>query len=91
MTIHRSKGLEWDNVFVAGFALGMIPHHRSVRWMDENRTVLSDESLEEERRIAYVAVTRAKSQVFLSWPRKHQTRTLSRSPFTDEMPTIVDI
>ncbi|MBV9851306.1 MAG: UvrD-helicase domain-containing protein [Armatimonadetes bacterium] len=88
MTIHRAKGLEWPNVFVVGFAFGMLPHHRSLRWQDEDRTQLLADSIEEERRLAYVALTRAKSRVYLSWPLQHQTRALTRSPFLAEMPSL---
>jgi DNA helicase-2/ATP-dependent DNA helicase PcrA len=80
MTIHRAKGLEWPTVFVVGFAFGMIPHHRSLRWRDDD--------IEEERRLAYVALTRAKSRVYLSWPLQHQARSLTRSPFLGEMPSL---
>lgn len=88
MTIHRAKGLEWPTVFVVGFAFGMLPHHRSLRWHDEEKTQLHADSLEEERRLAYVALTRAKQRVYLSWPLQHQTRALSRSPFLGEMPSL---
>ncbi len=88
MTIHRAKGLEWPHVFVVGFAFGMLPHHRSLRWEDDEKTHLLADSLEEERRLAYVAITRARERVYLSWPLLHQTRTLSRSPFLGEMPSL---
>ena len=64
MTIHRAKGLEWPVVFVVGFAFGMLPHHRSLRWLDDDKTQLLADSIEEERRLAYVAITRAKQRVF---------------------------
>ena len=88
MTIHRAKGLEWPTVFVVGFAFGMLPHHRSLRWLDDEKTQLVGDSIEEERRLAYVAITRAKERVYLSWPLQHQTRALSRSPFLSEMPSL---
>jgi len=88
MTIHRAKGLEWPVVFVVGFAFGMLPHHRSLRWLDDDKTQLAGDSIEEERRLAYVAITRAKQRVFLSWPLQHQTRALTRSPFLGEMPSL---
>ena len=91
MTIHRAKGLEWPTVFVVGFAFGMLPHHRSLRWLDDDKTQLAADSLEEERRLAYVAITRAKERVFLSWPLQHQTRALSRSPFLSEMPSLPEL
>lgn len=57
MTVHSAKGLEFTNVFVAGMEDGIFP---SGRCFD------SDEELEEERRLAYVAITRAKKQLFVS-------------------------
>ncbi|MDQ2687390.1 MAG: ATP-dependent helicase [Armatimonadota bacterium] len=88
MTIHRAKGLEWPTVFVVGFAFGMLPHHRSLRWLDDDKTDLIADSIEEERRLAYVALTRAKQRVYLSWPLQHQTRSLTPSPFLKEMPSL---
>jgi DNA helicase II / ATP-dependent DNA helicase PcrA len=88
MTIHRAKGLEWDVVYVVGFAQGMIPHHRSLQFFDEEKTQLIPDSIEEERRLAYVALTRAKRTVHFSWPKQHLSRSLSRSPFLSEMSTL---
>lgn len=65
MTVHASKGLEFAYVFVTGLEEGLFPHSR-----DEN---LSEEDSEEERRLFYVAVTRAKKRLFLSYA---QTRTI---------------
>jgi superfamily I DNA/RNA helicase len=56
-TIHRAKGLEFDHVWIAGAEEGRLPHSRSVREGQE----------EEERRLAYVAVTRAKRTLHASW------------------------
>jgi superfamily I DNA/RNA helicase len=86
MTIHRAKGLEWPCVFVVGFAMNLLPHHRSLRYVDGR---LLPESLEEERRLAYVAITRAKETFALSWPQYHNKKALGPSPFLDEMPTLV--
>jgi DNA helicase-2/ATP-dependent DNA helicase PcrA len=58
MTIHLAKGLEFDSVFIAGVAEGLLPHGRSLD--DEN-------SLEEERRLMYVAMTRARKHLYLSF------------------------
>lgn len=57
MTVHSAKGLEYDNVFVVGMEEGIFP---GIRSMD------SPEDLEEERRLAYVAITRAKKKLYLS-------------------------
>lgn len=58
MTIHLAKGLEFENVFIAGAAEGLLPHIRSID---------NDLSLEEERRLMYVAMTRAKKKLHVSF------------------------
>jgi len=58
MTIHMAKGLEFNNVFIAGASEGVLPHERSIADNDE---------LEEERRLMYVAMTRAKQNLFISF------------------------
>lgn len=88
MTIHRAKGLEWPCVFVVGFAMNLLPHHRSLRYVDGE---LIRDSLEEERRLAYVAITRAREQFFLSWPQFHNGKALGPSPFLQEMPTLAPL
>ncbi|MGB7957694.1 MAG: UvrD-helicase domain-containing protein [Minisyncoccia bacterium] len=57
-TIHLAKGLEFDTVFIAGAAEGILPHIRSID---------NDDSLEEERRLMYVAMTRARKKLFISF------------------------
>lgn len=57
MTVHSAKGLEFENVFVTGLEDGIFPSSRSFD---------SEEDLEEERRLAYVAITRAKKKLFLT-------------------------
>ena len=88
MTIHRAKGLEWPCVFVVGFAMNLLPHIRCLRYVNGE---LLPESLEEERRLAYVAITRAKDQFFLSWPQFHNGKSLGASPFLGEMPTLAPL
>ncbi len=56
MTVHVAKGLEFDNVFIAGVNEGMLPHERSMT---------SDSQVEEERRLMYVAMTRAKKMLYI--------------------------
>jgi len=65
MTLHSSKGLEFDYVFMVGMEEGILPHSRS--FVDEN-------GLEEERRLCYVGITRAKEKIFLSFAENRQTR-----------------
>ena len=67
MTVHAAKGLEFDVVFIAGLEDGLFPHQRA------NESSVSPEEAEEERRLFYVAVTRARKKIFLSYA---QTRTI---------------
>ena len=57
MTVHSAKGLEFDNVFIIGMEEGIFPH---------NRSLFDSEELEEERRLCYVAITRAKKRLWLT-------------------------
>jgi DNA helicase-2/ATP-dependent DNA helicase PcrA len=57
-SLHAAKGLEWDVVFLAGLAEGTMPIVHAQ----------TDDAIEEERRLLYVGVTRAREQLFLSWP-----------------------
>ncbi len=63
MTLHSAKGLEFPVVFIAGCEEGLFPHSRSS---------LNPEEMEEERRLAYVGITRAKHQVYLTFCRQRQ-------------------
>jgi DNA helicase-2/ATP-dependent DNA helicase PcrA len=58
-TIHQAKGLEWKQVFVIGLVEGQFPHYKVYDHPEE---------LEEERRLFYVAVTRAKDELYLTYP-----------------------
>ena len=82
MTIHASKGLEFPVVFIAGAEEGLIPHARSV---EEN-----DGNVEEERRLFYVAITRAREKLLISscLKRKKQMSIVECeiSRFLDEIP-----
>jgi DNA helicase-2/ATP-dependent DNA helicase PcrA len=60
MTVHNAKGLEFPVVFLAGMEHGLFPHSRSVN---------SPEALEEERRLCYVGMTRARKRLFLTWAK----------------------
>ncbi|VTU34631.1 UvrD-helicase domain-containing protein [Variovorax sp. PBL-E5] len=81
MTVHAAKGLEFDCVFITGMEEGLFPHENS----------MSDyESLEEERRLMYVAITRARQRLYLSHSQTRmlhgQTRYNVKSRFFDELP-----
>lgn len=82
MTIHASKGLEFPVVFIAGAEEGLIPHARSV---EEN-----DGNVEEERRLFYVAITRAQEKLLISSCQKRRKQGMSvecePSRFLDEIP-----
>jgi len=83
MTIHGSKGLEFDSVFLAGWEEGLFPSQRSI---DESGAV----GLEEERRLAYVSITRAKKNLTISFAANRFTfgQNISSIPsrFIDELP-----
>jgi DNA helicase-2/ATP-dependent DNA helicase PcrA len=67
MTVHASKGLEFDYVFITGLEENLFPHKR----MEEKE--IANEDDEEERRLFYVALTRARKKIFLSYA---QIRTI---------------
>jgi len=81
MTLHSAKGLEFPVVFITGFEEGIFPHSRSLN---------SGEELEEERRLCYVGMTRAKERLYLTyaWRRNLNGNTLfnSVSRFISEIP-----
>ncbi|MGB7181000.1 MAG: 3'-5' exonuclease, partial [Burkholderiaceae bacterium] len=81
MTVHAAKGLEFDAVFITGLEDGLFPHENSVTEI---------EGLEEERRLMYVAITRARQRLYLSMSQTRmlhgQTRYSMRSRFFDELP-----
>jgi DNA helicase-2/ATP-dependent DNA helicase PcrA len=81
MTIHSAKGLEFDCVFIAGLEEGLFPHENSATDLD---------GLEEERRLMYVAITRARKRLYLSFAQTRmlhgQTRYNVKSRFVDELP-----
>ncbi|MEK4345593.1 DNA helicase PcrA [Paenibacillus sp. FSL P4-0184] len=81
MTMHSAKGLEFPTVFIVGMEEGVFPHSRAFQDNDE---------LEEERRLAYVGITRAEKQLFLSCARMRTLfgRTTANQPsrFIEEIP-----
>ena len=85
MTVHSAKGLEFNVVFISGLEDGLFPHENS---LSETRDGKS--GLEEERRLMYVAVTRARQRLYLSFAQTRmlhgQTRYNLPSRFLDEVP-----
>lgn len=77
LTIHRSKGLEFKTVYVLGTVDGSIPHDFSL----ETARKGDEAALEEERRLLYVAMTRAKQHLYLSCPSNRRGKTANRSRF----------
>ncbi|MDE6520177.1 MAG: UvrD-helicase domain-containing protein [Ruminococcus sp.] len=80
MTVHSAKGLEFDNVFLIGFEDNIFPGSRSF---------YNDDDMEEERRLAYVAITRAKKQLYITSAGRRmlfgQTQSNMKSKFISEM------
>jgi DNA helicase-2/ATP-dependent DNA helicase PcrA len=81
MTVHSAKGLEFDAVFITGLEEGLFPNEKALADVD---------GLEEERRLMYVAITRARQRLYLSFSQTRmlhgQTRYNVRSRFFDELP-----
>ena len=81
MTLHSSKGLEFDYVFLIGMEEGLLPH---------SRAFIEEKELEEERRLCYVGITRAKQKLFLTFAENRLTRegysTQLPSRFLGEIP-----
>jgi DNA helicase II / ATP-dependent DNA helicase PcrA len=81
MTLHSSKGLEFPVVFLVGLEQGLFPNYRSIQ---------DPAALEEERRLCYVGITRAKERLYLSHVRERRLygsrEPAVRSQFLDELP-----
>ena len=86
MTVHRSKGLEFDTVITVGWAEGTLPHRRALAAEGDDG---DPDPIEEERRIAYVAVTRAKDRLVVSVPRYRRGQDAEPSRFIAEMGLVV--
>lgn len=78
LTFHGAKGREWRCVVVAGAEVGLMPHSSAV----------SQEQLDEEVRLAYVAVTRASQQLFITWCEMRKSRTAGRSKLLADIVTV---
>ncbi len=84
LTAHNAKGLEFPNIFVAGLEEGIFPHSRSLN---------AEAAMEEERRLCYVAMTRAEKRLYLTWARYRrrfggsQPEVCLPSRFLNEVPS----
>ncbi len=82
MTLHSAKGLEFDTVFLSGLEEGIFPHSRALESLSE---------MEEERRLMYVGITRAKKNLFLSYAKKRKMwgdyKYYNPSRFISEIPS----
>ncbi len=81
MSIHASKGLEFKTIFLVGVEDGLLPHHK---------TLIEAENDEEERRLFYVAITRARENLFLSYTKQrmkfNEEIMIKQSKYLDELP-----
>ena len=81
MTVHSAKGLEFSAVFISGLEEGLFPHENSM---------LEDGGIEEERRLMYVAITRARKRLYLSYAGSRMLHGQPRygivSRFVEEIP-----
>ena len=81
MTVHSAKGLEFDNVFITGLEEGLFPHENSSK---------EEGGVDEERRLMYVAITRARNRLYMSFAQSRmlhgQIRSNAKSRFFAELP-----
>ncbi|OON99554.1 MAG: hypothetical protein ATN35_12085 [Epulopiscium sp. Nele67-Bin004] len=63
MTVHNAKGLEYEVVFITGLEMGVFPHYYSIE----------EDNIDEERRLCYVAITRAKKKLYLTLSQRRRT------------------
>ena len=81
MTLHSAKGLEFDHVFIVGFEEGLLPHRNSI----------DADTIEEERRLAYVGITRARRTLTITYAGRRKSggdwADCEPSRFLQELPT----
>lgn len=82
MTLHKSKGLEYQAVFMAGVSEGLLPHKYALQSLDVG-------AIEEERRLGYVGITRAQQRLVLTTPESFMKRSLSPSRFIREAGLVI--
>ncbi|WP_300277636.1 ATP-dependent helicase [Peptacetobacter sp.] len=81
-TMHSAKGLEFENVYIIGASEGISPHEKTYEIDDKEKIF---EQIEEERRLMYVAITRAKNNLCISSPKNRYSKKIKKSRFLDEM------
>ncbi len=81
-TMHSAKGLEFKNVYIIGANEGTIPHEKSYDIGDDEKKT---EQIEEERRLMYVAITRAEESLYISSPSSKYGKKVSKSRFIDDI------
>ncbi len=98
MTLHAAKGLEFPHVYIVGMEEGLLPHHKSSETVLEtlaadtggNETTNQEPNIEEERRLAYVGITRAQKTLTLSYCRQRkrygEVNDCQPSRFLEELP-----
>ena len=74
-TIHGAKGLEWETVIIMGFENDKLPHSLTE----------GEQAFEEERRVAYVGITRPKTNLFITWSKERNKKEKGPSPYIAEM------
>ena len=77
MTMHSSKGLEFRVVYILDANEGITPHHKAVL----------DQDMEEERRMFYVAMTRARKKLIISYTKERNGKSMAQSRFVGELLT----
>ena len=81
-TMHSAKGLEFKNVYIIGANEGTIPHEKSYDLENDEKKL---EQIEEERRLMYVAITRAEENLYISSPSNKYGKRVSKSRFIDDI------
>ena len=77
ITVHQAKGAEFDYIFLAGLQQYNFPTYQAI----------ISNNLSEEKRVFYVAITRAKKQLYLSWSANDKDKSKQRSEFIDYIPS----
>ena len=78
LTIHKSKGMEYPVVFIVGCNNGLLPHYKN-------------QNQDDERRLLYVAITRAEKELYMSYVDTYNNKTMKISPFIESIKDTIDI